>query len=103
MNDNKDSLRIEFTERFLDMTDDEIEEARNLKTDLIWKFRRIYPRLTDIAWPAEIPNKKTYCRLIFWDGTEAIIKEPYDDVCNRIDDRENLLDQYFDEETEIKE
>lgn len=95
-----DGLRLEFTERFLDMSDEEIEEAQNLKLKLVYGYRRIYPKLSDIAWPAEIPNKKTYCKIIFWDGTETIVKESYDDVCNRIDEREKLLDQnnYYDGE-----
>lgn len=88
-----DSLRLEFTERFVDMTEEEIETAMNLKDKLVYGFRRIYPRLSDIAWPAEMPGKTKYCKLFFCDGSEAIIRESYDDVCNRIDERENLLDQ----------
>lgn len=89
-----EGLRLEFTERFIDMTDEEIDAAENLKQKLTYAYRRIYPRISDIAWPAEIPGKKAHCKLIFWDGTEAVIKESYDDVCNRIDEREKLLDQY---------
>lgn len=96
----EDSLRLEFTERFIDMTADEIEAAENLKQKLVYGYRRIYPRVSDIAWPAEIPGKKAHCKLMFWDGSEAIIRETYDDVCNRIDEREKLLDQYEQEEFE---
>jgi hypothetical protein len=83
-------MRIEFQERFVDMTDEEIEEAQNLKIKLEYKYRRIYPKLSMIDYPAEIPGKKSHCRLYFIDGTSLIIKGSYDETCVKIDDREQL-------------
>jgi hypothetical protein len=85
-------MRIEFQERYLDMTDDEIEEARNLKLKLEFKYRRVYPRLLDISHPAEILGKKSHCKIVFYDWSEMIVKGNYDDICNLIDKREAMMD-----------
>lgn len=91
-------MRIEFQERFLDMTDEEIEQANNLKQKLEFKYRRIYPKLVMIDYPAELPGKKSHCRLFFIDGTSIIIKGSYDDICNLIDDRERQDNEDLPEE-----
>lgn len=85
-------MRIEFTERFIDMTDDEIESAKNMKVPLEYKYRRVYVRLGDISHPAELPGKKSHCKIVFYDYSEMIVKGSYDDMCNLIDKREAQLD-----------
>jgi hypothetical protein len=91
-------MRIEFTERYCDMTDEEIDSATNLGKPLEYKYRRVYFRLKDISHPAEIPGKKSHCKIVFYDWGEIIIKGSYDTICQLIDDREQL-----DEERILKE
>lgn len=75
------------------MTDEEIEEAENLKLKLKYNYRRVYVRLRDISHPAEIPGKKSHCKIIFFDWSEMIVKGSYDDICNKLDDREALHEE----------
>lgn len=88
------NLRIEFTERFIDMTDDEIESSHNLKQPLKFKYRLIYPRLSDIFSPRQIPDKKNHCEIEYFDGSIVVVKGSYQDICLLIDEREKLQDQY---------
>jgi hypothetical protein len=87
------NLRIEFTERFLNMTDEEIETANNLKQKLNYSFRLVYPRLDDIDYPREIPGKEKFCEIVYYDGSISVIKGSYQDTCLLIDEREKLRDQ----------
>jgi hypothetical protein len=88
-----DSLRIEVTEKFCPLTEEEQETQRNLKQPITYEYRRIYLRLTDIFAPKEIPNKKTICQIELYDGTIMTVKGSYDDICDLIDEREKLLEQ----------
>jgi hypothetical protein len=82
------TMRIEFYEKFIDMTEDEIESAHNLKTSLKWAYRLIYPRLEDIDHPREIPGRKNHCEILFYDGTTILVKGSYQDIALQIDLRE---------------
>lgn len=87
------SGRIEFQERYLDMSDDEIESAKNLKQPLDYKYRRVYPSLCEIFMPKELPGKSKHCIIEFYDGGKIVVKGSYDEVCNLIDFRENQFDE----------
>lgn len=84
------SLRIEFEERFLDMTDEEIDRAENLKQELTYSYRRVYPRLSDIAYPMEMKKAKKHCEIMFKDNASIIVKGTYQDICLAIDAREQM-------------
>jgi hypothetical protein len=88
-----DSLRIEFTERFINLSEEDIESYENLKKELPYSYRLVYPRLSDICMPRQIPGKKNHCEIEFYDGSMIIVKGSYNDICNQIDEREKLLDQ----------
>lgn len=89
------SLRIEFMERFIPLDDEELETYRNLKKSIPYEYRRIYVRLTDIFAPKEIPNKKMHCQVEMYDGSTITVKGSYDTICQAIDDREKLLNEYL--------
>lgn len=92
---NDKSLRIQFNERFVDLSDEEMESFKNLGKPLPHSYRLIYPRLSDIFQPRQMPGKKSHCEIEYYDGTVIVVKGSYDDVCNLIDEREKLLDQYY--------
>lgn len=89
----QDSLRIELTERFVDLSEEDIESYNNLKKALPYTYRLVYPRLTDICMPKQLPGKKNHCEIEFYDGSVIIVKGSYSDICDLIDEREKLLDQ----------
>jgi hypothetical protein len=87
-------LRIEFTERYVIPPDeDEVETAKNLKLPRPKgqvKYRRIYPRLSDILQPIEIPGISSYCQIEYTSGYIVDVKGSYDDIVLQIDDRGKL-------------
>ena len=69
------------------------DEAENQSYD----YRRTYLILDTIERPIEIPGKKGECILRLYSGEDIIIKENYDEFCIRLDDLEDLVEQYEDE------
>jgi hypothetical protein len=87
-------MRIEFTERYIEYDQDEIEKAESMGLERpkgTAKYRRVYVRLDDIFAPKEIPGKPKYCQIEFYDGTHIIIKGDFVTVTQQIDDREAQL------------
>jgi hypothetical protein len=84
-------MRIELYERINDYTEEELERADSMNLKLRkakYIYRRIYPRLEDIAYPFEIPGIIEYCGIEFTDETTIYVKGNYDDTCDLIDERE---------------
>ncbi len=101
----KDSgLRIEFYEKVSEMTDEErtyyIDELGMKPPKAKTTYRRVYPLLSSIDMPKEIPDCTTDTMLIYNDGTFTVVKGNYDDICDAIDLREQLLEQSKSEEYE---
>jgi hypothetical protein len=90
-------MRIEFIERFSEpYTEEELDANERMNIPLPKqevKYRRVYIRMDDIFAPKEIPGSKKCCMLELYDGTTLVLKEAYDDVCNKIDDREKQDDE----------
>jgi hypothetical protein len=81
-----DSMRIELIECFI--TEADAEYWENLKIAPPYKCRRIYPCLTDIDYPREIPDDKEHAEILFKDGSVIIVKGDYQSIFLQIDDRE---------------
>ncbi len=84
-------MRIEFTERYIEYDEEEIEKAESMgleKPKGAVKYRRVYVPLADIFAPKEIPGKPKYCQIEFRDGSFIIIKGDFTTVTQQIDDRE---------------
>lgn len=97
-------MRIEFTERYYEPPSEaEIEAADKAALEYpegTFKYRRIYPRLRQIRYPAEYPGKSKHCILIMEDWSEIVIKGKYDEICILIDDREKMAEEDLIEEEE---
>jgi hypothetical protein len=96
-------MRIEFTERFMEYDDEEIDKAEKMGLPPPKgkaAHRRIYPRMTDIFAPKEIPGQTKYCQIEFYDGTAITVKGNYDLIAQLIDAREA---QMFDDDDLIIE
>lgn len=83
--------RIEVYEKFLDVSDEELEavDRMGMEPPQNWNYRRTYVPLYDIWRPAEIPGNKEELRLIFNTGDEMTIKGNYDTFCIQLNDKEN--------------
>lgn len=88
--------RIEFIERFYEITEEQQEAAEKMGTpvDRVAKYRRVYVNLLDIFAPKELPGKKAHSQIEFYDGCTIIVKGSYDTICQQIDDREA---QFYDD------
>lgn len=80
------SMRIEFTERFIEESEKEYWE--NLKVVPPYKYRLIYPMLCDVDYPREIPGEKDHCEILFKDGYILTVQGSFQDIALQIDDRE---------------
>jgi hypothetical protein len=90
----KSSLRIEFCEKIEDISEEERELWERMgdtkKIGRSWEYRRIYPLLYTVDYPKEIPGNTKECLIQFTDQSQIVVKGSYDDVCNKIDDREAM-------------
>jgi hypothetical protein len=90
-------MRIEFTERYYEPPSEaDIEAAEKAALDFppsTAKYRRIYPRLKQIRYPAEYPGKSKHCLLIMDDWSEIIVKGKYDEVCILLEDRQKMYEE----------
>jgi hypothetical protein len=93
--------RIEFQERFLNLTEQEIDKRDAIAmpyTKDDYSYRRVLVRLADIFAPKEMPGKNSHCLIEFYDQSTMIVKGKYDDICNKINDLENAKIELGDED-----
>jgi hypothetical protein len=81
------SMRIEFTERFI--SQEEKEYWENIKVEPIYHYRKIYPCLSTVDYPREIPGDPDHCEVLFKDDYVLVVKGTYQDIALQIDDRES--------------
>ena len=89
--------RIELYEKYCSNSDEEIEqyEAMGLTLKPTYRYRRIYPFVSDILYPRAIEGNNQEVIVVFKsmiegkEGHSVIVLGNYDELCIRLNDLEN--------------
>lgn len=101
------SQRIELYEKYVSNSDEEIEQYESMGIELkpTYRYRRINPLISDIAYPREIEGNKEETIIVFKglvkgvEGHSIIVLGGYDDICITLNDIENnKIEDYADQD-----
>lgn len=92
----KKSERIELQERYLANWDevDDLQERKGLSRkeamrSAEFRYRRTYPKISEIDRPIEIQGNKKECKVKFFAGYTITVRISYDDLCIKLNDLEH--------------
>jgi hypothetical protein len=92
-------LRIEFMERFVDLTPEEMAKYDTMNTPYpkdCYSYRRVSMKLADVFGVKEMPRWKAHCIIEFYpevDREDMTVKGSYDTVLQFLEDRAKMEEE----------